>query len=377
MFSTVLSVVLVLLKGFAALSVLILFHELGHFLIAKAFGVYVEEFGLGLPPRVFGKKFGETIYSFNWLPIGGFVKLHGETLEEKAQFPERSFSNKSKLARVLISLAGIVFNFILALVCFAIVYSFLGIPKETGNVRITDISAQTPAQVAGLLVGDIVRKVDKDSVNSTADFISLVESRKGKSIKIEIERTIDGNTKNLVFPVTPRANPPEGEGPLGVSITSTEIYYPPIWQRPFVGAYFGAIEAFNTSKAVVLGLFGVATEVSKGQVPKGTVGPFGIFALIEYVSRLGIVPLINFMGIISINLAIVNLIPFPPLDGSRVLFVGLELIFKKKMLPKIESTVQSVGMIILILLMIAITAREIPTAIRTGNVNSFVEAIIK
>lgn len=377
MFSTVLSVALVLLKGFAALSVLILFHELGHFLIAKMFGVYVEEFGLGLPPRVFGKKIGETVYSFNWLPIGGFVKLHGETLEEKAQFPERSFSNKSKLARVLISLAGIVFNFFLALVCFAVVYSFIGIPRETGNVRVTDVASETPAQVSGILVGDIVRKVDKDSVNSTTQFISLVEAKKGKRISIEVERTIDNNPKNIVIPVTPRANPPEGEGPLGVAITSTEIYFPPIWQRPFVGAYYGAIEAVNTSKAVTLGLFGVATEVSKGQVPKGTVGPFGIFALIEYVSRLGIIPLINFMGIISINLAIVNLIPFPPLDGSRVLFVGLELIFRKKMLPKIESTVQSIGMILLILLMIAITAREIPTAIKTGNVNNFVEAIIK
>lgn len=377
MFTTALSIILVLIKGFVVLSILILGHELGHFLLAKLFGVYVEEFGLGLPPRAFGKKIGETIYSINWLPIGGFVKLHGETIDEKAQFPERSFSNKSKIARIIISLAGIVMNFLLALICFAVVYSFIGIPRETGNVRITDISSQTPAQVAGFLVGDVVRKVDADNVTSTGQFISLVDGKKGKLIKVTVERTVDGKTSTLVIPVTPRAAPPEGEGPLGVAITSTEIYYPPIWQRPFVGAYFGAQEAINTSKAVVLGLFGVATEVSKGKVPTGTVGPFGIFALIEYVSRLGIMPLVNFVGVISINLAIVNLIPFPPLDGSRVLFTILEIFFGKKLLPKIESTVQSIGMILLLLLMLAITAREVPAAIKTGSINKFVETIIK
>ena len=377
MFETVLNVLLVLVKGFAVLSVLILVHEIGHFIVAKLFGVYVEEFGLGLPPRAFGKKIGETIYSINWLPIGGFVKLHGETLGEKAEFPERSFSNKSKLARTLISVAGVVMNFFLAFVCFAVVYSFLGIPRETGNVQITDITAGTPAQVAGLLVGDIVRNVDGKEVSSTGQFISLIEERKGKRVKIEVERTAEGVSGRKVITVTPRASPPDGEGPLGVGITSTEIYFPPIWQRPFVGAYFGAIEAVNSTKAVVLGLFGVATDISKGQIPQGTVGPFGIFALVEYVSRLGLIPLINFVGIISINLAIVNLIPFPPLDGSRILFVGLELVFRKKMLPKIESTIQSVGMILLILLMIAITAREIPTAIKSGNINNFVEALIK
>ncbi len=377
MFATALSVILVLLKGFGVLSILILGHELGHFIVAKLFGVYVEEFGLGLPPRVFGKKFGETIYSLNLLPIGGFVKLHGETLQEKAQFPERSFSNKSKLARVLISLAGIVMNFFVAFICFAVVYSFIGIPRETGNVRITDVAAQTPAQVAGFLVGDIIRKVDTKEVKSNSDFISSVEEKKGKTIKIEVERVIDGTSQRKVISVIPRASPPEGEGPLGVAISSTEIYFPPIWQRPFVGAYYGAIESVNTTKAVVLGLFGVAGDVSKGQVPKGTVGPFGIFALVEYVSRLGIIPLVNFVGVISINLAIVNLIPFPPLDGSRVLFVGLELIFKKKMLPKIESIIQNAGMVILLLLMLAITAREIPTAIKSGSINNFVEAILK
>lgn len=367
----------VLIRGFIVLSILIVSHELGHFIVARWFGVWAEEFGLGLPPRVLGKKLGETIYSLNWLPIGGFVRLHGETAGEKAEFPARSFSNKSKIARIIISLAGIVMNFLFALICFAVVYSFIGIPRETGNVRITDIATGSPAQTAGFLIGDIVRKVDAVKVNSNRDFISYIDGHKGKFVRVEVERPKDSTSQTLTILVIPRVSPPEGEGPLGVAITSTEIYFPPIWQRPFVGAYYGAIEAVNASKAVVLGLFGVATEVSHGQVPKGTAGPFAIFALIEYVSRLGIIPLINFIGIISINLAIINLIPFPPLDGSRVLFIGIEAVMGKKILPKAENIIQSIGMGLLILLMIAITAREIPAALKLGSITKFVESIVK
>lgn len=377
MLSLVPLILLVAVKGFVVLSVLILVHELGHFVVAKWLGVWAEEFGLGLPPRALGKKIGETIYSVNWLPIGGFVRLHGEMLSEKAEFPERSFSQKPKLVRVVISLAGIVMNFVLALVCFAVVYSFLGIPRETGSVRITDIAAGSPAQTAGILVGDVVKKVDAKDIAATKDFISYVEEHKGKTIKVEVERTVNAVVARKIIQLVPRANPPQGEGPLGVAITSTEIYFPPIWQRPFVGAWYGAGEALGTSKAVTLGLFGVATEISHGAVPKGVVGPLGLLALINYIWSLGPIPLINFIGIVSINLAIINLIPFPPLDGSRVLFIGVEALLGKKMLPKVEEAVQSIGMGLLILLMIAITAREIPAALKAGTITKFVESIVK
>ena len=377
MLSLVPLILLMGLKGFLVLSVLILVHELGHFIVARWFGVWAEEFGLGLPPRALGKKIGETIYSLNWLPIGGFVKLHGETLSEKPEFPEKAFTGKSKIARAVISLAGVVMNFILALICFAIVYSFVGIPRETGNIRITDISAASPAQVAGILVGDVVRKVDKEAVGTTKGFIAYIEEHKGKTVKIEVERTVENVVERKIISLIPRQIPPEGEGPLGVAITSTEIYFPPIWQRPFVGAWYGAGEAVSTSRAVVLGLFGVAGDVSHGQIPKGTVGPFGIFALIEYVSRQGLLPLIQFIGLVSINLAIINLVPFPPLDGSRVFFIGIEALVGRKMLPKIENIVQSVGMGLLLLLMLAITIREVPAAIRAGTITKFVESIVK
>lgn len=374
---SILNIALIVLKGLVVLSILIFFHELGHFLVSKLFGVWVEEFGLGIPPKAIGKKIGETVYSLNFLPIGGFVRLHGESMTEKAEYPERAFNKKGKIVRILISLAGIVANFVLALIAFGIVYSFTGVPRETGNVRITDVVAASPAQVAGFLVGDVVRKVDKDAVSSTREFIEKVEAKRGSTIKIEVERAVSGETTTKVISVKPRSNPPEGEGPLGVLISSTEIYFAPIWQRPFVGAYYGTIEAVNTSKAVVLGLFGIAGEVSRGEVPKGTVGPAGILVLIEYVSRLGIIPLINFIGVISINLAIINLIPFPPLDGSRVLFVGIEAAFGRKMLDKAENIVQTIGFGLLLLIMIAISVREVPTIFKSGNITNFVESIVK
>ena len=149
MFGSILTAVLVL-------SFLILIHELGHFIAAKKSGVYVEEFGIGLPPRIFGKKFGETIYSINALPFGGFVKLHGENSLDGIKYPKRSFLKKSKKVRILIITAGVLMNFFVGILAFSITYSFSGIPRITGKVKVAEVVPGSPAQVSGILVGDIV-----------------------------------------------------------------------------------------------------------------------------------------------------------------------------------------------------------------------------
>jgi regulator of sigma E protease len=361
----------VALKAIIAFSLLILAHEFGHFLVAKASGVWVEEFGFGLPPRLWGKKVGETVYSLNLLPIGGFVRLHGETGDGSLALPERAFVNKSKKSRATIALAGILANFALAILAFGIFYSFAGILKDRG-VKVVEVMPDSPAAEAGFQKDDEVLKVDGKEVVSVSAFQEIVAEKRGESLAISIKR------QDAPLVVTPRIDAPPDQGPLGVVITPVETYtyYPPLWQRPFVGIYHGFGDALFLSQAIIKGIFGMAGQVSQGQVPEGVVGPFGILALFIYVSKLGILPLLNFTGVFSVNLAILNLIPFPPLDGSRVLFVGLEGLLGRKILPKVESGVHIAGMILLLLLMLALTTREIPKLLKAGSINSFVESIL-
>lgn len=366
-----------ILTFLVVLSVLILVHEFGHYWAAKRAGVLVEEFGLGFPPRIFSKKIGETIYSINLLPFGGFVRLHGEISEEGVTKPQRSFANKSKKARIAILLAGVTMNLLLAVVAFATVYSFSGIPKVTENVRVVDVVPGSPAQIAKILVGDVVKKVDGEEVTTVSGFIEIVENNKGDKLTIELER-IKGDEKMLEkVRITPREDPPEDEGPLGVVISSTEVYYPPIWQRPFVGIYYGVKEALFWGATMVTGFIGLFVNLFNGQVPKDIAGPVGIFALTSEAAKYGIFTLINFVGILSINLAILNVLPFPALDGGRLLFIGIESVIGRKILPKIEATINAIGMIILISLLVAITVHDVRRLVSAGGMSGFLNSILR
>ena len=374
--ATILLIFNVLVKAIIAFSLLILAHEFGHFIVAKKSGVWVEEFGFGLPPRLWGKKIGETIYSLNLLPIGGFVRLHGETQDGKPSYPKRAFINKSKKKRVAISLAGVLANFVLAVLAFAILYSFQGITKEEG-VKIVEVVLDSPAASAGFAKEDQVFTVNDEQVLNVASFQEITAQKKDQELKIVVKRQ-EAELVEKTLVVTPRSDHPKDQGPLGLVIApiKTYVYYPPLWQRPFVGVIYGFKDALFLSRAIVVGLFGLASEVSQAQIPEGVVGPFGILALFAYVAKLGILPLINFTGVFSVNLAILNLVPFPPLDGSRVLFIGIEGILGKKILPKIESGAHIAGMIILIALMLALTSREIPKLLKADSISSFVESIL-
>jgi len=361
------------------LSILVLVHELGHFLVAKHFGVMIEEFGFGLPPKLFGKKIGDTLYSINALPFGGFVRLHGEQEENEIRDRDRdrAFSYKSKKIKLAIIVAGVIMNFILAVFAFAITYSFNGIPKDTKNVKIVEISTSSPAQIAGIIVGDIVRSVNKAGVTTNNDFINLVDQEKGKRVTLEIERTINSEKITKKITLTPRVNPPVGEGPLGVVITSTEIYYPPILLRPFHGIYYGFKDAIFWGKNVISGFYGIFTSLFKGKVPQDIAGPIGIFALTSEASKVGIFAVINFIGILSVNLAILNILPFPALDGGRLFFIFLEGVIGKKILPKVEAIIHTIGMIILLALLLAVTAHDIIRLITAGGISGFLQGVVK
>lgn len=362
-----------ILVSILVLSILILVHELGHFGAAKRAGVWVEEFGVGLPPKIWGKKIGETIYSVNALPFGGFVRLHGENTEDGVSKPKRAFINKSKKARASIVVAGVVMNFLLAILAFSIVYTKEGIPKIADNVVISEVSKASPAELSGLISGDIILKIDDTTVSSLDQFIKLAQEKAGEEVVLVYEREGVGIAKvNLV----PREDPPAGQGALGVVIKQGEVFFPPVWQRPFYGVYYGFREAIFWGKTIVLGFVMVFSELfTSGKVPPGIAGPVGVYAITTKVATFGIMPLINFLGVFSINLAILNIIPFPALDGGRLLFIGIEAVIGRKVSPKIEGYIHTVGMLLLIIAILAITTHDVRGLISAGSISGFLDSL--
>lgn len=369
------------------LSVLVFVHEFGHFLLAKKAGIKVEEFGLGLPPRIWGKKIGETIYSVNALPIGGFVRLWGEEVgserwevtetEVRGGKWERAFFTKSKRVRIGVVVAGVLMNFLLAVGAFSLIFLIRGIPTKTENIQVVGIAKDSPAQEAGLAVGDKIIQAAGQSVLSTDEFIKIVDENKGKEIEIVLERQSEKNTSDggrversetsdsseveeLRLKVIPREAPPEGEGPLGVAISQIEQKFYPFYQMPFFALREGMEETLSWG-GMVIGAVGkmVVELVGKGRIPQEMAGPVGIFQVTGVVAKEGWGAVLEFLGILSVNLAVINILPFPPLDGGKVLFIGLEAAFGKRVAPKMEKWVQTLGMILLLLLLVLVTLNDI------------------
>lgn len=350
------------------LSVLVLIHEAGHFVAAKMFGIRVEEFGLGLPPRAL-KLFrrGGTDFTLNWLPIGGFVKLAGEDFSaEENPLQKDLFFVKPIWQRAIVLTAGVVMNFVLGVVLFASVYSYIGIPTKTDRVKIEEVSAGSPAEVVGLKIGDRITKIriyedmnlrSQDiNVENVDQFVKLVGMNKGKEIDLLVVSESGGERE---VKVTPRENPPAGQGALGVLLTSVELVHYPAWQMPFRGAVVGLREAVAWGQEIATGMWQMVSKLVRGQVPQDVSGPVGIYQVSAQVSKHGLIPVLQFMGVLSINLAILNIMPLPALDGGRVVFLGIEKIIGKKRKNKFEGVVHTVGMIVLLSLMALITLRDV------------------
>jgi regulator of sigma E protease len=342
------------------LSIVVLIHELGHFLAAKLFGMRVDEFGFGYPPRLIGKKIGETIYSINWLPFGGFVKIYGEQeADEPGSKSNRAFFNKSKKQRAAVILAGVVMNLLLAVVCFSAIYSIAGIPEKVDYISVETISKDSPAEKAGLQVGDVILDIDGQKVTEVSNFVDYVKEKAGSNIAITIKR--DNQVQNITL--VPRQNPPEGEGAVGVAVSNYDNIFYPVWQMPFRGALVGIEEAYGWTKMMVVGLGTMISEAFRGVRPQVT-GVVGIYQVTTSVAEQGILPLIKFIGILSINLAVVNVLPFPALDGGRFMFIVFEKVIGRKMRPKIEAYINMAGFAILVTLMILITIGDVMRLLR-------------
>ena len=355
-----------LLIFFLILSVLVLVHELGHFIMAKRAGILVEEFGFGLPPRIWGKKIGETVYSINLLPIGGFVKLYGEDQPEAAN-PARAFFSQKKRVRLLVLSAGVVMNFLLGVGLFSVIYSRLGIPTKTETVRIMEVTADSPAAAAGIKPNEVVIAVGREPIKSTDRFIELVNTYQGKEVEITLGDGTKGKYGRIVM-VTPRANPPDGEGALGVVISSVEMKQFPWWQMPMRGAWVGLKEAVAWGVTIGGGLGKMVSRwIVAGEAPRDVAGPVGILQLTGDVKRAGILALLQFMGVLSVNLAVLNLLPVPALDGGRLVFLAVEAVTRKKIKPGIERMIHAGGMILLLGLMVVVTVNDVVRLTGSGN----------
>ncbi len=345
------------------LSFLVLIHELGHYLVAKFFGMRVDEFGIGLPPRAKGlfTKWG-TLFSLNWIPLGGFVKLYGEDPEDtiQANSPE-AFFNKSIWQRTLVLTAGVFMNFLLGVIAFGVVYSYVGIPTKTDKVFVAEVAMDSPAFLAGIKPKEEIKevRVKKALVNfvGVEGFIKELEPLKGSEIVLSILNE-KGNVREVV--VTPRKDPPAGQGALGVTLSGVEMKKYAWWQMPFRGVKVGLSEALAWGREIVVNFKTLIVGIITGKgLPKDIAGPVGIYQVSKQAYQFGWVAVVQFMAILSINLAILNIMPFPALDGGRLFFLGIEMLIGKHLKNKFEGYVHTVGMVLLLSLMAVVTVRDI------------------
>ncbi len=365
------------------LGLLVFVHELGHFLVAKRSGMQVDEFGFGFPPRVLGiyrtSKGGRfllgsktptdaigTIYSINLIPLGGFVKIVGENND--APDNPNSFGKKSFWMRLCTLLAGVVMNAVLAWVLISIGLA-VGIPTVIDEQNVTtlpqgatlsapaltilDVRQQSPASKAGILVGDKILAIDTTRVDSKPveeQIVSVqnyIKERKGQSFEFIISRS--GETQTLM--VASNANPAPGEGPTGVSLGMVGKLRYPWYKAPLTGLRVAAEQLYAVAG-------GLATLVSGGVSLNQVGGPVKIAQLTGEASRLGIIYLLQFAAFLSLNLAVLNSLPIPALDGGRVLFLIIEKIRRKPNNPSIEQAVNAVGFLALLLLMLIVTIND-------------------
>ena len=344
-----------LLRFGAVFSVLVFVHEAGHFLMAKWRKVAVEEFGFGLPPRLWGKKFKGTVYSLNWIPLGGFVKLKGEDPEMAGFGDADSFRVKSKVSRAAIILAGVLGNLLLAWLIFSFLFA-IGNPGIFGKVIIEEVVSGSPAEVAGLRKDDVVLAIDGREVGTTEDLILEVNRQAGQEVGLEIER----QGLSLQMRLVPRIEPPEGEGALGIKIAMVEpeviLTKYPLWQAP----WYALCEVGALLRSMILGFGAMLVGIfTRGEVPTEVAGVVGIKALTDVAASMGKRFFLQFIALLNLNLFIFNLLPIPALDGGRLLFLGFEAVLRRKLNPKIEKIANNLSLALLLLLSVLVTIQDI------------------
>lgn len=339
---------------------LVLVHEWGHFIAAKRAGCNVEEFGFGFPPRLFAVMYHGTRYSLNLLPIGGFVKIEGEDMQSPNPGPT-NFASKSPGWRAIILAAGVAMNVVLAVILLT-VQGIIGYPtlataenKHTlsdHQTYILDVAADSPAAAADLKPYDrIVRVADFDTP-TIEQVQTLATTHAGQPLSFLIDRQGVRETKVI----TPRSNPPANEGGLGISLVATGLERVPWWQAPI----FAVKRTGQMLAQIVIQFYLIIQRLAtSGSLNDTLTGPIGIAIYTNEAANLGASYILELGALISLNLAIINILPLPALDGGRILFVGIEKIRGRRLPEKAEQLTHTIGFALLILLMLAITFKDI------------------
>ena len=341
------------------ISLLILVHEWGHFYSARKLGVRVEEFGFGFPPRIMSRVKNGIRYSINLFPLGGFVKIfgeHGEGEEDKASFISRPIWQ-----RFIILAAGVFMNAALAWALFSI-GSALGVPQIAGEeaigvpVSVVGVLPGSPAEQAGIKFGDEVLEMRSSDISlrveSEKDVRDFTLAYRGENITVVVNRRSEIHE----IKVTPRTQVPENEGPLGVALGRLVVKKVSWYLAPVEGIRMLARSGILTLQ----GFFMISKElIFEGKTSVAVSGPVGIFSFAQDSRALGVSFFLQFMGILSVNLAILNFLPIPALDGGRVLFLLIEKIRGRRINPAAENVIHTIGFVLLILLMILVTYKDI------------------
>ncbi len=350
------------------LTALVMAHELGHFWVARKNKIKVEEFGLGLPPRIWGKKYKGTLYSINWLPFGGFVRLLGEDSEGADLKKKGSFYLAPAKTRAAVVVAGVVVNYFIAVILLYIVLIGSGfkfsVPQivehnfrfanNSTEVVLAEFTDDSPLKSAGLEQGDVVKKINGLEVGS-AEFLS--EQIKASDLNLDLEvKKIDGE----IMPVQVVPLEKDGKKILGVYLAEQSVItYEGFWQRAFSGVSH-SINLAEYSAKVMGTLIGSAFKSGDFEpVSQGVAGPVGIAQYTKIAIDFGWMAFIQLIALLSLNLAMVNILPIPALDGGRFFFILVEMVTKKRVGAKFERIVHTVGFAVLIALTFVVTANDI------------------
>ncbi len=404
------------------LSLLVFAHELGHFWTAKKFGVETPEFGFGFPPRIFGfqlirgrrlqpisqteniavdvetdengvviekitdetkeidvvvptkrwrfirgnreiteedEKYG-TVYSLNWIPLGGFVKIKGQDGENPND--RDSFSARPIYQRFLILVAGVLMNIVLAMALLSFGF-MIGLPQNTENVRpggtleakkvqIMEVMPGAPAEKAGLKVGDQIVSINDQAVNSEVDVQNILGSKVGTEVTLKIKRYSEDQS----IKVTPQILAETNRGGIGIALTASAIVHYPWYQALWEGSKTAILLLW----AIMVAFYDLIKNLIVGHAVDGAVaGPVGIATLTGQVARMGLAYLLQFTALLSLNLAVINFLPIPALDGGRALFLLFEKIKGKPVKKELENALHNIFFIILILLIVWVTIKDV------------------